>query len=43
VKAQDDAVDALRYAVFTTRQVWRSLIVPPVVPPNLQDTFGVAL
>ena len=43
VKAQDDAVDALRYAVFTTRQVWRSLIVPTVVPPNLQDTFGVAL
>ncbi|MNW71093.1 hypothetical protein D3C74_507320 [compost metagenome] len=30
VKADDDEVDALRYAIYTTRQDWRSRI--PIAP-----------
>ena len=42
-KENDHATDALRYAWDSTRSVWRNLIVPPEAPPNLEDTFGVAL
>lgn len=43
VKKDDHAVDALRYGILTTRSRWRNLILPDVVPPNYQDTFGVDL
>jgi PBSX family phage terminase large subunit len=43
IKLNDHAVDAARYALYTTRSRWRSLILPPEAPPNYQDRFGVAL
>lgn len=43
VKENDHAPDALRYALATTRQVWRNLIVPAEMPVNYQDQFGVPL
>jgi phage terminase large subunit len=43
VKVNDHGADALRYAINTTRSVWRNLIVPDVVPVNYQDAFGVPM
>ena len=43
VKVNDHSADALRYAVFTTRQLWRNLIIPPEAPRPDQDYFDVAL
>jgi PBSX family phage terminase large subunit len=33
--------DAARYALVTTRSVWRNLILPVEAPRNYQDTFAV--
>lgn len=41
VKVDDHSVDALRYGLFTTRSVWRNLILPAEPPRNYQDTFEV--
>jgi PBSX family phage terminase large subunit len=43
VKVDDHSTDAARYAVVTTRQIWRSLILPAEAPVNYEDHFGVAL
>jgi hypothetical protein len=43
VKQDDHSVDSARYGIYTTRGIWRNAIRPPETPPNLQDTFGVAL
>jgi PBSX family phage terminase large subunit len=42
-KENDHAVDAERYVVATTRNVWRNLIIPAEPPPNYEERFGVAL
>ena len=42
-KENDHAIDGKRYITYTTRGVWRNLILPPEQPPNYQDTFDVAL
>ena len=43
VKKDDHLIDAGRYALLTTRGQWRNALLPPEMPPNYQDTFGVAL
>jgi PBSX family phage terminase large subunit len=43
LKINDHGADSLRYALATTRSVWRNEIRPTEAPPNYQDTFGVAL
>jgi PBSX family phage terminase large subunit len=40
-KEKDHAVDGSRYITYTTRAVWRNLIVPVGAPRNYQDTFAV--
>jgi len=40
-KRDDHSVDAARYALVTTRGVWRNLILPAEVVRNYQDTFAV--
>jgi Terminase RNaseH-like domain len=42
-KVDDHATDALRYALCTTRSIWRNELIPVEVPRNYQDTFGVGL
>jgi hypothetical protein len=42
-KVNDHAVDALRYSVKTTHQLWRGELVPAETPKSYQDHFGVAL
>lgn len=37
IKEDDDEVDALRYAVYTSRRFWRGLI--PLAPANSEDKF----
>lgn len=43
IKVNDHSSDALRYGIYTTRQIWRNLIIPPEAPTSYQDTFGVPL
>lgn len=42
-KKNDHAADALRYGIYTTRSIWRGLIIPPEPPRPEQDYFDVAL
>jgi PBSX family phage terminase large subunit len=42
VKRDDHGVDALRYGLATTRQLWQNKIVPVVAPVNHEDTFDLA-
>lgn len=43
VKHEEHQVDAGRYAVLTTRSLWRNAILPAEKPVNYQDHFGMAL
>jgi PBSX family phage terminase large subunit len=43
IKKDDHGPDTLRYGLFSTRSVWRNLILPPEPPPNYQDHFGVPM
>lgn len=43
VKVDDHSIDAARYGIATTRQLWRNLIVPEEKPRPEQDYFDVAL
>lgn len=40
LKVDDHSVDALRYGIRTTRQLWRPMIRPPGQLVAAQDTFG---
>lgn len=40
IKENDDEVDALRYAVYTSRRFWRDLI--PLAPANSEETMEIA-
>jgi PBSX family phage terminase large subunit len=42
VKTDDHSVDSSRYALYTTRSLWRNLILPDSAPRNYQDTFSIA-
>ena len=41
LKQADHSADSLRYGIFSTRSVWRNLILPAEAPRNYQDTFAV--
>lgn len=41
VKRDDHSVDSLRYGLYTTRAIWRNLIIPAETPRNPEDYFDV--
>ncbi len=43
VKRDDHSADALRYGIFTTRGIWRNLIVPAEKPRNYEEAFGLPM